>query len=408
MGNLTLDSLATDIYVAADVVGREAVGFIPAVTMNADSTRASVGDTIKAAVTPSSSAAQNIAGGAMAIPEGENQTIGNSTFQIGKSKAVQIPMSGEQELQLRNAGTYDTVYGDLIAQAMRTLTNEMEADLAVTAQGNFSRFAGTAGTTPFGFSASTSGLEDLAAVRQQLVDNGAANGDLQGVFNTVAGAKFRASNNIVNVDAAGNDSLRTQGVLMPMYGIDVRESSQISSYDSVGTDAALAINNGLVAAGSTTLTVDANTADGTGSIDSGDLLSLAGDSTGYVASGTGTANEAAGGTIVLRGDKGLRNATANDAAVTVERALYNPNFVFARSAIELAMRAPAIPAIGDAADDAVLVQDPHSGLVFEIRIYKGYKKSMIEVAASWGTKAWKPDFIAALIGQQLVSFGRLS
>ena len=47
MGNLTLDSLATDIYVAADVVGREAVGFIPAVTMNADSTRASVGDTIK-------------------------------------------------------------------------------------------------------------------------------------------------------------------------------------------------------------------------------------------------------------------------------------------------------------------------------------------------------------------------
>ena len=35
----------------------------------------------------------------MAIPEGENQTIGNSTFQIGKSKAVQIPMSGEQELQ---------------------------------------------------------------------------------------------------------------------------------------------------------------------------------------------------------------------------------------------------------------------------------------------------------------------
>ena len=128
------------------------------------------------------------------------------------------------------------------------------------------------------------------------------------------------------------------------------------------------------------------------------MLSLAGDSTGYVASGTGTANEAAGGTIVLRGDKGLRNATTNDAAVTVERALYNPNFVFARSAIELAMRAPAIPAIGDAADDAVLVQDPHSGLVFEIRIYKGYKKSMIEVAASWGTKAWKPDFIAALIG----------
>jgi hypothetical protein len=43
--DLTLDNLATDIYTAADTVGREAVGFIPSVTMNADSTRAAVGDT---------------------------------------------------------------------------------------------------------------------------------------------------------------------------------------------------------------------------------------------------------------------------------------------------------------------------------------------------------------------------
>tara|TARA_R100000541_G_scaffold13846_1_gene23204 strand:- start:644 stop:1840 length:1197 start_codon:yes stop_codon:yes gene_type:complete len=398
MGDLTLTNLASDIYVAADTVGREAVGFIPAVTMNAESTRASTGDTIKAAVTPVSSAAQSIGDGAMTIPDGEDQTIGNSVFQINKSKAVQIPLSGEQELQLRNGGNYETVYGDLIAQAMRTLSNEIESDLAVAAQGNFSRWAGTVGTTPFGFSASASGLEDLATVRQQLVDNGAANSDLQGVFNTVAGAKFRASNNIVNVNTSGSSSLRDQGILLPMYGIDIRESSQIASYDSVGTDAAMAINAGNLAAGSTTITVDANTGDATGSIDSGDLFKLAGQDTGYVASGTGTANEAAGGTIVLRGDKGLRNATLNDAAVAVERAAYNPNFVFARSALELAVRAPAVPAMGDAADDAVLVQDPHSGLVFEIRIYKGYHKSMIEVACAWGTKAWKPDFIGALVG----------
>ncbi len=39
-----LTNLAADIYTAADTVGREAVGFIPSVTMNADSTRAAVGD----------------------------------------------------------------------------------------------------------------------------------------------------------------------------------------------------------------------------------------------------------------------------------------------------------------------------------------------------------------------------
>lgn len=62
------------------------------------------------------------------------------------------------------------------------------------------------------------------------------------------------------------------------------------------------------------------------------------------------------------------------------------------------MRAPASPAGGDAAVDVMMVQDPHSGLVFEISVYKGFKKSMIYVGSVWGFKAWKPDAIALLLG----------
>jgi len=46
----------------------------------------------------------------------------------------------------------------------------------------------------------------------------------------------------------------------------------------------------------------------------------------------------------------------------------------------------------------MMVQDPHSGLIFEIRVYKGYRKQMVEVAAAWGVKAWKPDNIALIMG----------
>jgi hypothetical protein len=57
-----------------------------------------------------------------------------------------------------------------------------------------------------------------------------------------------------------------------------------------------------------------------------------------------------------------------------------------------------IAAGGDTADDEMMVQDPSSGLVFAIRSYKGYRKAMFEVAAVWGKKCWKPDFVSTILG----------
>jgi hypothetical protein len=46
----------------------------------------------------------------------------------------------------------------------------------------------------------------------------------------------------------------------------------------------------------------------------------------------------------------------------------------------------------------MIVQDPWSGLVFEVASYKGYMKRMIEVRCLYQWKAWKPDAIALLLG----------
>jgi len=77
---------------------------------------------------------------------------------------------------------------------------------------------------------------------------------------------------------------------------------------------------------------------------------------------------------------------------------YTANVLLHQAAVELAMRAPSKPAGGDAAVDVMLVQDPHSGLIFEVSLYKGFNKAMIYVAAVWGKKAWKPDGIAIVMG----------
>lgn len=401
MGDLTLTNLAEDIYVAADTVGREVVGFIPSVTMNASSVQASVGDTIKAAVTAEATGLVDIDGGLMSVPEAPPTGISSSSFQLTNSKAVQIPLGAEQELQLQNAGQYATVYGDLIQQAMRKLTNAMEADLFTEIKNNAGAASGVQGTSPFAVAANESGVEEILKAREILVDAGTPMDDVSCVMNTTAGANIRSNLKLLDASFAGNTSMREQGTLIPIAGINLRESGQISKHVA-GTAAATGLIKVADNAGSTSVLIDS--LDDGGTIKAGDVLEsdaqeAAGTKKAFgVVSGDLTAGSGGSGQNELTAtlNSGLVTATANDEEVRFLD--YTGNFVFHRRAAELAMRAPAAPAGGDAATDAIVVQDPHSGLVFEVRVYKGYRKSMIEVAATWGVKAWKSDFIHTILG----------
>jgi len=77
---------------------------------------------------------------------------------------------------------------------------------------------------------------------------------------------------------------------------------------------------------------------------------------------------------------------------------YTGNVAFHRNAVELVARPPAQPQGGDAADDRLTVQDPFSGLVYEIAVYRGYGKVMFDITTLYGVKAWKDEFIATLMG----------
>jgi hypothetical protein len=381
MANVLTD-LAADIYKAADVVGRELVGFIPASTINANgSERAAKGDVVRASFTREATAVD--VSESMTIPEGTDQTVDNKTLSITNARAVQIPYTGEDILHLNNGIGYETVYGDQIAQAMRTLTNEMEQDLWEEAYTNSSRAFGTAGTTPFG-----SNFSEIAEIRQILVDNGMPQNDGQVslVLNTLAGTNLRQLAQLQQANTAGGTDLLRQGVLLDLQGLGIRESAQVGTHTK-GTGSGYLLNDASSAVGDTTIATDT----GTGTILAGDVVTFAGTSTQYVVN-----TALSGGSFVI-GGTGLTAAEADNDAITVGNS-YTANIAFHRRALELAVRAPAVPQGGDTADDAMTVQDPVSGLVFEVRVYKGYRKTMIEVAASWGVKAWKSDFIATLVG----------
>lgn len=381
MANVLTD-LAADIYKAADVVGRELVGFIPASTINANgSERVAKGDVVRASFTRAASAVD--VSEAMTIPEGTDQTVDNKTMSISKSRAVQIPYTGENIRHLNNGIGFETVYGDQIKQAMRTLTNEIEADLAGEAYKNASRAFGTAGTTPF-----ASNFNDIAELRQILVDNGMPSNDGQVslVMGTAAGTNLRQLAQLQQANTAGGTDLLRQGVLLDLQGLSIRESAGIQSHTK-GTGSSYVLNDASHAVGDTAIAADG----GSGTIVAGDVVTFNGDTNKYVVN-----SALAGGSFSI-GAPGSLIALADNAAITVGNS-YAANVAFHRAALELAVRAPAVPEGGDSADDAMLIQDPHSGLVFEVRVYKGYRKTMIEVATAWGVKAWKPEFIANLLG----------
>lgn len=380
MANVLTD-LAADIYKAADVVGRELVGFIPAVTVNANgSERVAKGDVVRASFTRTASVVD--VSESMTIPEGTDQTVDNKTLTISKTRAVQIPYTGEDVRHLNNGIGFETVYGDQIAQAMRSLVNEIEADVATEAYKNASRAFGTAGTTPFG-----SNFSEVAELRQILADNGMPMNDGQAsmVLNTVAGTNLRQLAQLQKVNEAGGTDLLRQGVLLDLQGLMLRESAQVQSH-TAGTGSSYLLNDASSAIGDTSIAADG----GSGTILAGDVVTFNGDTNKYVV------NTALSGGAFAIGTPGLRSALADNAAITVGSS-YTANVAFHRRALELAIRPLAEPP-SSLASDTMTVSDAASGLTFTVSVYPGYHKSMIEVSVAWGVKAWKPDFIATLLG----------
>ena len=385
MAENTLTSLAGDIYVAADRVGRELTGMIPACKINGGSEAAAKDDTVRSFFTPSVSPTTLTP--AMTIPEGTGQTVANKTMTLNTMNTVEIPFTGEGVKHLDNGSGYDTVYGDMIAQAMRSHVNTIETALVTAARAGASRAYGTAATTPFG---TANDYTDASNILKILKDNGAGDFDNQLVINTASGANFLGKQSAVN--SAGTDSILRQGVILDLAGMPIRESAQLGSH-TAGTAASATTDATGYAVGTTSIALASA---GTGTILAGDVITFAGDTNKYVVV-TGDTDVSNGGTIVIQ-EPGLRVAMSAATKAITMVATHSNNLGFSRGAVELAIRPPADPVGGDAASDMMMVTDPYSGLSFAISVYKGRKKAMIAVDCLFGVKVWRPEYVALLLG----------
>lgn len=379
----TLTGLIPTIYEAFDIVARELVGFIPAVAQDFSAERAAKNQIVRSPVVGAMAAEElevdNVASSA------PDQTIEFVDMTITKTRSVPFGITGEEAKSVSQS--LATINRDRIAQCLRTLTNEVESDLAAL-HIHASRAYGTYNVTPFGTAADFS---DFAQTRKILDDNGVPQSDLQMVLGGSAVANIRGKQSVLfKANEANTDEMLRRGVIGMVEGWDIHNSGQVKTNVAVGDeDGAYTTNTDGYAVGDTDITLIT----GADEILAGDIITFDGDTNKYlVAVGTD------GPGVITLAEPGLRVAIPTSATGIDIIAATTRNMFFHRSAIQLATRAPAMPPGGDAADDVMVIQDPVSGIAYEFCVYRQKRQVRYEVNLAWGVKMIMPRFAGVLIG----------
>jgi len=390
MANPTLTAVIPTLQQAANEIGRELVGFIPACYSDKQATRAGYNQSVNYPIVPTLAAAAVTPSNVSST--GDVMTVTAGTIVMDNLRKVSWNFSGEQlqALETGDLPVRENILSQIFKQAARTLVNEIENSLWVAAYKGGSRAYGAATSTPFG----TAGdFTDFSNIQRILNDNGAPMEDRHLVVGGAAMVNLQGKQSVLfKANEAGTDETLRKGVIGQVMGLDIHNSYPIAPV-TAGTNSGGTTDNAGYAVGSTTFTLASA---GTGTILAGDILAITGDAAGnkYIVK-TGDADVSNGGTFVIN-PPGVRGALSAATHALTTTATYTPNIAFQRNALHLVMREPN-PG-DDGATDTVTVVDEVSGLIFQLARYGQYMQSSWELRVLYGVKAVNSEFIATLIG----------
>jgi len=379
--NNNLTDLIPDLYDSLDIVSREQIGVMSAATRNAKADSVSLGQKLMVPIA-NPRKTQDIRPGQE--PTGSGDDFDTVEIEIKKMKTAD-PICWDGEQEGTQGAQLDPMVKDQITQAMRSLANEIEADLALEgvvagiAAGNV---YGQKGVTPF---AGT--LGDMAQMRRILNDMGAPISDRQFVANSLAAANLLSVNNLTSVAHSGGESELRNGIIRPLMGINVWESGGFNPIEAGNADGYL--TNGTAEKGARQVYIDS----GSGTFKRGNIIRFGDDTTKYV-----VAEDVPSGATVLPIVGRLQSAIVDNTEIVIETDTYMPSIAFHRNALVLACRPPKMPRRGDKALDVTNIVDPVSGLAFQAALYGGYMENRLEIRAAWGWKAVSPRHILTLFG----------
>jgi len=378
MGNNTLTPALPKIISDFREVNREATGLTKSVNTDFD-TKGAAQDEVITVPIAASGTARNLTVGVVTT-EAAAVVVTNVSVTLDNAREVPFHLSGEEELAL--AQQREGFMNGTMMESMRTLINEIETSLGVSLALGGAYGFGTETVTPF-----ASNLNDTAAT-EEFQNFSAAPQTLRSVaIDSLAIQNLGELTQLTNVNQAGSSETLRDGVVSRLHGQDIRYSDGLAR-PVIGTGTGYLID-GALAVGATTLTVDT----GSGTIVAGDLITIVGSSFKYIVKTALT-----GGVTLVIGGKGLRDAIADNAAVTVV-AISTRNIAVQRDGAVLAVRPPALPEGGDSARESANITDPVSGLTVNLSKYVDHRQAQWELSAVWGSAIIDDNRVHQILGQ---------
>lgn len=386
-----LSELTADAYKAAQVVGRERMGYCNAALVNSDESVAALGSNISSMYAPPATAIPVSPGSV--LPDADDQNLTQRSLPVNQLQGVPIRWSGEQvkrqgQTSRGSSGqSYETVLGAQIEQAVRALANAIESEVQSAVNARCGYAIGTAGTTPF-----ASDINLLSDARAVLDAVGAPEDGLCVVAGNAAVAQLRKNDEFTKGETTNTDMgmLRT-GVLSDIHGMRVYQSGQVDRNRGAASApaGAQAINLGAgYGVGDTSFAIDG----GAGACPTGSFVQIDGHTVGGTNVALGVQSKT---NTALVTQAGLLAAVANDADIDAVGAQAR-NVAFHMNAIEIAIRPPM--AGRDLAVESIVIMDPKSQLVFRLAQYPGYMEHQFHVQALFGVYVWQPEHVVAILG----------
>lgn len=279
-------------------------------------------------------------------------------------------------------------------EAFRVIAKSINDTVFATYTGIYG-YVGTAATTPFG-----SGVEVASAtnLRKTLHEQLCPRDDRRAVLDFAAEAAALNLSQFSDAEKRGSAETKVTGNVGRVFGFDWYGEDAVPDH-TAGTASGATTDNSGYAVDVKTITLASA---GTGTILTGDVFTIAGDTQTYVVV-TGDADVSGGGTVVF--EPGLKVAITTSATAITLKASHVVNLGFHRDAFGLAVRAPdmgmkelfGVDSTNNLSNMVTLV-DEVSKLVMRLELLRGYKMWMLDVDCLWGTALISPERASRLAG----------